>query len=127
MWVYDQSDGKFYHQIGDGMDSMVFVVKGYSGKGWAKNNPDAENVKAMGPIPKGLWRITSVYDSKRVGPFALVLEPEEGTATFGRSAFRVHGDSVRNPGTASLGCIILPRNVRERVWKSGDRMLRVVE
>ena len=128
MWVYDQSDGRFYHQINNAdMGSCTFVAQGYSGKAWAKNNPKAENAKSMGPIPKGMWKIGAAYDSKNVGPRAIILEPMEGTRTYGRSAFRIHGDSIRNPGTASRGCIILPRNVRERIIKSSDKILRVVE
>ena len=61
------------------------------------------------------------------GPFTLVLAPAPGTETHGRSAFRIHGDSIRLPGTASHGCIILPRPVREAIWASGDRDLEVVE
>lgn len=40
--------------------------------------------------------------------------------------FRIHGDSIRAPGTASHGCIILPRAIRDRIWASGDRALQVV-
>ncbi|HYE46677.1 MAG TPA: hypothetical protein VEA44_12995, partial [Caulobacter sp.] len=53
--------------------------------------------------------------------------PDDVHEATGRSAFRIHGDSVRAPGTASKGCIILPRAVREAIWRSGDRDLEVVE
>ena len=66
-------------------------------------------------------------DSPNTGPFTILLEPAPGTDTLGRSAFRIHGDSVRAPGTASHGCIILPRAIRDHIWRSGDRDLEVVE
>jgi hypothetical protein len=52
--------------------------------------------------------------------------PDRGTETFGRSEFRIHGDSIAHPGMASHGCIILPRAVRDAIWRSGDRALEVV-
>jgi len=120
MWKWDQSAGELSR---DGR----FVSKGYSGNGRGKNNPAMQAAVAVGPIPAGAWRITERYNSKNVGPAALKLDPKPGTQTFGRSAFRIHGDSIRNPGTASHGCIILPRQVRDRIWASNDRDLTVVE
>lgn len=124
MWVWKQDEGELWR------DSAM-VSKGYSGKGRGVNNPALQNVRGVGPIPKGDWRIMNVYNSARVGPFVLTLwrkdsKLDDYDETTGRSAFRIHGDSIRAPGTASKGCIILPRLVRERIWKSGDRDLRVV-
>ncbi|MGF6922638.1 hypothetical protein OKW41_007926 [Paraburkholderia sp. UCT70] len=54
------------------------------------------------------------------------LTPNPGTHTFGRDTFFMHGDSKSHPGSASNGCIVIvDRAVRERVWSSGDRQLRV--
>jgi len=119
MWRWDQSAGELSR---DGR----FVARGYSGAGIGKNNPDLENKVATGPIPRGRWRIGAPRKSLNVGPFAMPLEPV-GHAACGRSAFMVHGDSARQPGRASQGCIILPRNVREMIWASGDHDLEVVE
>jgi hypothetical protein len=124
MWVWDQSAGELSR---DG----VLISRGYSGKGRGKNNPAMQSARGVGPIPAGDWRITRRYDSKNVGPYALQLEavdgkPDDVHAGTGRSAFRIHGDSARSPGDASNGCIILPRAIREKIWTSGDRMLRVV-
>ena len=126
MWTYKQSTGDLFF-------NGKYIATGYSGREWAKNNPDAEVAKAMGPIPRGKWRITEKYDSARVGPYALVLHaidatPENDTHDLtGRGAFRIHGDSVRLPGTASHGCIILARLVRQQIWQSNDHILEVVE
>jgi hypothetical protein len=45
---------------------------------------------------------------------------------FGRSGFLIHGDSIIRPGTASRGCIILAREIREQIAASGDADLEVV-
>ena len=119
-WVWDQSAGELRR-------GGELVSRGYAGKGRGKNNPSLQGLRSIGPIPRGSWTMTRVWDSPNTGPFTIVLEPDQGTDTHGRSAFRIHGDSIRAPGTASSGCIILPRAVREAIWRSGDRALEVVE
>lgn len=120
MWRWDQSAGELTQ---DGK----FVGRGYSGAGIGKNNPDLETKVAVGPIPCGAWRICAPSNRPQtVGPYAMALDPLGHTETFGRSAFMIHGDSVKKPGTASHGCIILPRNIRELIWTSGDHSLEVV-
>lgn len=121
MWTWDQSQGKLF----DANDN--YVCKGYAGYKEGKNNPSKQNTIAIGPIPQGLWRLTGVCNSKNTGPFTIALQPEPGTETFGRNAFRIHGDSIKNPGYASHGCIILPRQFRELIWNSNDHLLKVTE
>jgi hypothetical protein len=121
-WVYRQSTGELFE--GDRL-----VAKGYSGHGASLNKP-ADQVRAnFGPIPRGDWIVASAFDSPKRGPFCLRLIPCQGTDTFGRSGFLCHGDAVGHPGefTASEGCIVLPRAVREQVFASKDHLLRVVE
>lgn len=126
MWTWDQSSGRLFR---DGK----LVSSGYAGKGRGKNNPTLQGVVGVGPIPRGKWRIGAPYNSKSVGPYALPLEAidskigDDKHDETGRGAFRIHGDSIRAPGTASRGCIVLPRAVREAIWRSGDRELTVVE
>lgn len=125
MWTWDQSAGVLSR---DGAE----VAKGYSGRDWGKNNPDAEAARGIGPIPAGDYTIVELYNSANVGPNALRLQPIDATPddvhdATGRSAFRIHGDSIRAPGTASHGCIILRLPIRLAIWESGDRLLRVVE
>ncbi len=119
-WTYAQKTGEL-QQNGES------VATGYSGTGAGKNNPDMENVPNAGPIPRGDWTIAGPpADSKDHGPYVLKLNPAQETDTHGRSGFLMHGDSREHPGSASHGCVILPRAVREEVWKSGDRDLQVV-
>lgn len=126
MWVWDQSAGLLSR------DGKV-VGKGYSGNGRGKNNPSMQAAKSVGPIPRGVWRLTQVYDSANTGRYTIMLlardaNPSDDThQPTGRGSFRIHGDSIRNPGTASHGCIVLPRVLREQMWKSGDHDLTVVE
>lgn len=120
MWTWDQSSGCMTATNGS-------KYYGYSGNGRGKNNPSMQAAKGIGPIPQGDWAITSVRDSPNTGPFTITLIARPDTKTLGRDDFRIHGDSVKNPGTASHGCIILPRKVRELIWKSGDRLVRVIE
>jgi hypothetical protein len=119
MWRWDQSAGELSL-------NGQHVSNGYAGNGRGKNNPSMQAAQGVGPIPAGKWKIVSVADSPNTGPFTIKLQPCSGTECFGRSEFRIHGDSVAHPGTASHGCIILQRSVRDRIWKSGDRDLEVV-
>jgi len=118
MWIWDQSAGEL-RRAGK-------VWRGYSGAARGLNNPAMQTARGVGPIPQGRWTIAGRHDSPNTGPCTLTLAPDPGTATFGRSAFRIHGDSLAHPGTASHGCIILPRAVRDAIWASGDRALEVV-
>jgi hypothetical protein len=119
-WTYAQKTGELQQ---DGKH----VATGYSGAGSGKNNPQLENMPNTGPIPAGEWTITGPpCNTTEHGPYVLRLNPRPQTQTFGRSGFLIHGDSKEHPGCASEGCVILPRAVREQVWRSGDRDLEVV-
>jgi hypothetical protein len=117
-WTYNQSSGHLSH------NGQVVAI-GYSGHEEGKNNPAMQQVPNVGPIPQGRYSIGPPRDSAKVGPFALPLEPEPGTNTFGRSAFMIHGDSIVHPGTASEGCVILLREARNLIAASGDAELVV--
>lgn len=120
MWTYQESTGELKH---DGK----FVFKGYSGHGEGQNNPAYQQIHNVGPIPRGTWTIQGPpFDTPTHGPYVLRLVPCSDTDTFGRSGFLMHGDKIGAPGTASLGCIIMPRAVREQVWNSDDHYLEVV-
>ena len=119
MWVYRQRTGALIDPSGK------HVATGYSGKGKHKNSPDSEHLRGEGPIPRATYTIGKPYDSAKVGPFCLPLTTAE--LIHGRSAFLIHGDTIKAPGNASNGCIILPRKVRNAILDSGDRVLKVVE
>ncbi|MEK6747637.1 MAG: tlde1 domain-containing protein [Pseudomonadota bacterium] len=118
-WEYSQGSGELRH------NGVLVYDKGYSGKGSAKNRPDMEHLKDQGPIPRGSWRIGQPYYSGKVGRFAVPLTPYAHGA-YGRKDFLIHGDKHSNLGNASEGCIILPFDIRTRIFASGDNMLDVV-
>ncbi|CNL05270.1 tlde1 domain-containing protein [Yersinia pseudotuberculosis] len=116
-WIYKQSTGQIYHN-----DELVDA--GYSGVLTNKNNPDRQQVRGMGPLPRGTYRITGQSTSK--GPMTIILQQTAGD-TFGRSLFRIHGERTQGPaGFASEGCIILGPATRRRILRSGDTTVEVV-
>lgn len=119
-WVYEQSSGK----LSD--DSGNHISTGYSGFGSGKNNPSSQSVHDVGPLPVGEYEIGTPRDTQSHGPFVLPLTPAHETDTFERSGFLIHGDSIKAPGTASHGCLIFARVVRELIWNSGIHQLKVV-
>lgn len=118
MWTYSQTTGLIRH---DGES----VGDGYSGHGSGLNNGALEAVEGVGPIPRGMWRITQ-WDQMhaQLGPVVAILTPVDQDA-HGRSCFRIHGDNAALNHTASDGCIIAPRVVREEWRASGDLDLEV--
>lgn len=116
IWIYDQASGQLSQRI----------AVGYSGAGEGKNNPAMQDVQNVGPIPQGAYSIGDPHDTATHGPFVLALTSDRANDMHGRSEFLIHGDSFANPGTASHGCIVLPRKIREQIWRSGDTKLEVV-
>jgi len=116
-WIYEQRTG-----IMTGPNGEEF--QGYSGAPGFVNNPDAETRRGEGPIPRGHWTIDLRPYHGAVGPFSLRLAPD-GHNAHGRTDFVIHGDRIGNPGTASEGCIILPRAAREAIQRSGESRLIV--
>lgn len=105
-------------------DNLTIIGTGYSGFGIGKNNPNMDSIKNTGPIPKGIYHIGKPYDSPHTGPFSLPLIPDPSNNMYGRSAFLCHGDDGK--GTASHGCIIMPRKTREYLNTSPDKILKVI-
>lgn len=105
MYVYESSTGRF-------LKHGVQVATGYSGYGISKNRPEREHIRGEGPIPRGRYMIGPARFSRNVGPVAMYLWPV-GHDAHGRSALMIHGDNRTQ--TASRGCIILPRVVRDEV------------
>jgi hypothetical protein len=115
-----------------------FLVSGYAGFETGKNNPAMDHVKNIGPIPRGVYRITGPEcigttfpcpdckgtSSHRHGPYVLRLHPDEANEMHGRAGFLIHGDNGK--GTASEGCICIERGKRQMVKSEGYTELEVV-
>ena len=124
-WLYEQVSGRLLDPNGD------IAATGYAGGNAGKNmddrnNPDMQDRPNIGPLPVGKYTLGKPVLQSHLGQFAIPLIPSPENEMFGRSAFYIHGDSIRNPGKASEGCIIVSRSVRERMWASDDHDLTVV-
>ena len=113
MWRFCQSTGELSQ---DG----TLIATGYSGYGDGRDNPADQDTANVGPIPAGSYLIGPVFDSEAHGPVVMRLTPQPGTNIFGRSGFLIHGDSIFSPGTASHGCIVVPRLARLAIANSHD-------
>lgn len=119
MWTYDQKTGD--------MSNGEIRSKGYSGHPPHTNDPAAQKLHCVGPIPQGFYNMAQLIEGQTThGPYVIRLEPATGNAMFERSGFLIHGDSIAAPGTASNGCIIMSRPMREIIWKSNDHLLEVI-
>ena len=116
MWKYVQSSGDLFL-------NGQYMETGYSGAvPDGKNNPDKECVRNVGPIPRGYYNI----EAARVGstPVTLPLIADKPNyCNPGRSGFLIHGDN--STGTASEGCIIMSRGMRQTIADSKDKRLLV--
>ena len=98
---------------------------GYAGKGPGLNSPDHESVKSTGPIPCGLWEMGQWIPKSHLGPWVVALRPIGGQNVFGRGGFFIHGDNKKGDYSASEGCIILSRNLRDLIRNSGEKKIVV--
>jgi len=104
-----------------------FLATGYAGADAGKNNPAMQDVKNVGPLPRGKYNITGPEcvgtafpcpdchgaTAHRHGPYVLRLHPVQGNEMFGRAGFLIHGDNGH--GTASEGCICIGRSFRQQM------------
>lgn len=125
VWGWDQSTGELLYPNG------VMIAHGYSGGDCGRrpdgvNNPELEQVADVGPIPVGEYAVGAFFDDLGgKGPMVCRLTPVNGTETYGRSGFMIHGDNAAMNQSASEGCVILPKVVREAIAASGEALLRV--
>ena len=123
--VYAQRTGEFaIFEIDDGgNERCLYECKGYAGRRNGRNNHLAQELKGVGPLPVGFYRVAVRHHGRFRAP-AFALEPFTTNTMFGRSGFWIHG------GIHSEGCIMLDRHVRQLVAALvglGFTKLRVVE
>lgn len=102
------------------------IAQGYSGAPGHVDQVGDVCREDEGPVPPGKYYIGWVGNTPDHGPFVLSLTPAPTNDMHGRSGFLIHGDSIKNPGCASKGCIIMPLFARNRVWESEDHELQVL-
>jgi hypothetical protein len=125
MWTFEQSTGHLRDADGE------LVATGYAGGNCGKNpdgvnNPDMQYQSCIGPLPEGLYIFGQPIEQSHLGPFAIPLIPDESNQMFNRGHFYIHGDNAGGNNSASEGCIIMPRSVRNEMWASLDHALQVV-
>jgi hypothetical protein len=120
MWVWTQAKGEMRSAEG------VLFCTGYSGHGIGINNPTAQHIPKIGPIPQGAYQLGIPADHPHLGPQSIPVLALGPTQTFGRSGFYCHGDNSAGDHSASEGCIILPRWARDKLAVTTDRLLVVM-
>lgn len=120
MWTYQQSTGKL---LRNGID----VATGYSGHGEGLNNPAMQQVRMVGPAPRGTYTIGPAHTHPHLGPIAMQLTPDAGNEMFGRSGFFIHGDNEQMNHTGSDGCLIFSRGTRAGISAAGQDVGNTLE
>lgn len=124
MWTFNNRTGEIF-------DNGELAGNGYSGHGYSGHgagvlNPGLESVHGVGPIPAGKWRVVEwINNYPTKGPVVARLEPV-GHDAHGRTGFLIHGDNAEQNHTASHGCIIAARFIRQAWRASKDLNLEVV-
>lgn len=122
--LYSQSSGEIYELDG----GFVRLGVGYSGRRQWTNQPSSDGLVGTGPIPRGRWKTSKAFTHDRLGPVCIPLAPASYlTDAKGRSGFYIHGDNSHGDRSASSGCIILGRGLRERIAALGQVDLYVIE
>jgi hypothetical protein len=119
MWVYFQLSGELHH-------NGNFITRGWAGKLNGYKNPLAQDQHNIGPLPCGFYTIGKGYEHRELGLVTMNLTPDPENEMFGRSDFRIHGSSEKEPLLSSEGCIILMRLIREAVDYDTDKQLQVI-
>lgn len=121
MWTYQQSTGNLIAPDG------TLAGVGYSGNGSDLDNPAGQGDIGHGPIPQGVWLIGRFGTLPRLGEVVAPLMACAGNTMDGRQGgFFIHGDNAAENHSASDGCIILARPLRELIAASGDTALTVI-
>ena len=141
-WIYQQSTGNLLYQplAAQGGGTPQLISRGglgqYAGQNEGLNNPAYQNVQGTGldsnggPLPQGTYVIgPQQLNVTNVGtrlPASMRLIPDPLNDMFGRKGFLIHGDNGDGDQSASEGCPIIPKNIRNRIGNSNDKILRVV-
>lgn len=120
MWIYKQATGELFDPEGE------LVGVGYSGAPGHVNDTAAEEIPAVGPCPRGLYRFSRSFEDGHLGKIVMALSPVAPFNAFHRFLLRIHGDNAKGNRSASEGCIVLGKALRMMMDASTDRLLQVV-
>jgi type VI secretion system (T6SS) effector TldE1-like protein len=136
MFEYSQKTGEFRMLAPTSMNlGSDLLACGYAGRDVeennctirGRNNPAAESIHHVGPLPKGLYTICAAKRHPHLGPVSLALIPAGENVMYGRGDFWIHGDNAEHD--ASHGCIILNLACRKQIDAfvlRGENRLQVV-
>ena len=112
--TYSQSSGSLTC-VNDSTGQLYVNCTGYSGIGSGLDNPAAQPIMDVGPLPQGLYIVG--YPTHRKGPLTLPLIPLSITQMYGRNGMLIHGDAVhpKAPHAASNGCIVTNKDCRAKI------------
>jgi hypothetical protein len=110
-YTFSQTTG----QIKDSTGKLVSLA--YSGNGVGLLNPLWQQVKDVGPLPRGSYHL-QLTQFEHKGPRVFNLIPNESNIMFDRDGFMIHWDNVAGNFTASSGCIV-PLNT-PMFWRFQD-------
>jgi hypothetical protein len=130
-WTYWTDSGELYAQSGNLFGTC------YSGNGAGLNNPAMESVHKIGPLPAGYYQFGKFFDDlpptppdglDHKGPHVchLISVETDGKGgwkpcdpPYNRLGLMEHGDNKFADHSASEGCLIAARFIREAT-KTGD-------
>lgn len=118
MILYGQAGGELFR-------NGHFVGIGYSGLAEGLNNSSFQDVRGMGPIPRGLYAVGEWFDHPHLGPCVAVLTPVDHDA-LRRTELFIHGAHMNDEHDSSNGCIVVGPRERHELRDSGDKELRVI-
>lgn len=118
-WVYKVKEAAFY------LDGTYKFDALYAGSVGYYNDPAQQCEKNKGPLPAGKYTIGNPFQHKTAGKYVLRLTAASSNNMCGRDGFLIHGDSIKEPGTASNGCIITSLTNRIAIHASKDTNLIV--
>jgi hypothetical protein len=88
------------------------------------NNPDAQNLHKIGPLPQGVYEVGSWGDHPPLGLFSATLT-QISRESYGRDGFWIHGESSTDPLNSSEGCIVLGHSDRLAVMNLNPQTITV--
>lgn len=122
--TYHQSTGVI-RCVDNQTGRVITEGTGYAGNGQGLNNPAMQGAEDTGPLPQGSYTMSNRPTTRR-GPLTIPLTPRPGTNLLGRpGGFLIHGDNSSQNHTASHGCVIQNRNVRQAIVDCGGGTLNV--
>lgn len=104
-------------------DGKIITTKGASGYHEASNVSALDDLVDIGAIPLGLWQMLKAYNSRALGGVVIPLLPLNHMARC-RMGFSIFG-AVRKDKYANG--IVLPITARNKLSRSNDKILLVIE